>query len=208
MRCQRGNGIIHPGKTGVKKIKTLWLLFFTFAKIAAFVLGGGLAMLPVIEETFVNKKKLLTSEELLDVVALTQSVPGIIAANAAVSIGMKIAGFAGALAALTGAILPSFLIILVIAILFPALSPENRFWLGAFAGIRAGVTGLIIATAWKIGKNTLKGVFEVITAAVLFGAALYGINPGIIIVSAIVAGVIYTQICVKRVGKRSPEVEK
>ena len=192
----------------MKKIKTLWLLFFTFAKIAAFVLGGGLAMLPVIEETFVNKKKLLTSEELLDVVALTQSVPGIIAANAAVSIGMKIAGFAGALAALTGAILPSFLIILVIAILFPALSPENRFWLGAFAGIRAGVTGLIIATAWKIGKNTLKGVFEVITAAVLFGAALYGINPGIIIVSAIVAGVIYTQICVKRVGKRSPEVEK
>ena len=208
MRCQRGNGIIHPGKTGVKKIKTLWLLFFTFAKIAAFVLGGGLAMLPVIEETFVNKKKLLTSEELLDVVALTQSVPGIIAANAAVSIGMKIAGFAGALAALAGAILPSFLIILVIAILFPALSPENRFWLGAFAGIRAGVTGLIIATAWKIGKNTLKGVFEVITAAVLFGAALYGINPGIIIVSAIIAGVIYTQICVKRVGKRSPEVEK
>lgn len=192
----------------MKKIKTLWLLFFTFAKIAAFVLGGGLAMLPVIEETFVNKKKLLTSEELLDVVALTQSVPGIIAANAAVSIGMKIAGFAGALAALAGAILPSFLIILVIAILFPALSPENRFWLGAFAGIRAGVTGLIIATAWKIGKNTLKGVFEVITAAVLFGAALYGINPGIIIVSAIVAGVIYTQICVKRVGKRSPEVEK
>ena len=192
----------------MKKIKTLWLLFFTFAKIAAFVLGGGLAMLPVIEETFVNKKKLLTSEELLDVVALTQSVPGIIAANAAVSIGMKIAGFAGALAALAGAILPSFLIILVIAILFPALSPENRFWLGAFAGIRAGVTGLIIATAWKIGKNTLKGVFEVITAAVLFGAALYGINPGIIIVSAIIAGVIYTQICVKRVGKRSPEVEK
>lgn len=208
MRCQRGNGIIHPGKTGVKKIKTLWLLFFTFAKIAAFVLGGGLAMLPVIEETFVNKKKLLTNEELLDVVALTQSVPGIIAANAAVSIGMKIAGFAGALAALAGAILPSFLIILVIAILFPALSPENRFWLGAFAGIRAGVTGLIIATAWKIGRNTLKGVFEVITAAVLFGAALYGINPGIIIVSAIIAGVIYTQICVKRVGKGSPEAEK
>ena len=192
----------------MKRIKTLWLLFFTFAKIAAFVLGGGLAMLPVIEETFVNKKKLLTNEELLDVVALTQSVPGIIAANAAVSIGMKIAGFAGALAALAGAILPSFLIILVIAILFPALSPENRFWLGAFAGIRAGVTGLIIATAWKIGRNTLKGVFEVITAAVLFGAALYGINPGIIIVSAIIAGVIYTQICVKRVGKGSPEAEK
>ena len=72
----------------------------------------------------INKKKLLTSEELLDVVALTQTVPGIIAANAAVSIGMKIAGAAGALAALFGAILPSFVIILVIAVLFPSLSPE------------------------------------------------------------------------------------
>ena len=179
-------------------VKKLWLLFFTFAKIAALVLGGGLAMLPVIEETFVNKKKLLSEEEVLDVVALTQTIPGIIAANAAVSIGMKVAGFAGALAALAGAIFPSFVIILIIAILCPALSPENRFWLGAFAGIRAGVTGLIIATAWKIGKNTLKGYFEVIVAAILLGAALYGINPGIIIVTAIILGVIYTHICAKR----------
>ena len=179
-------------------LKKLWLLFFTFAKIAALVLGGGLAMLPVIEETFVNKKKLLTSEELLDVVALTQTVPGIIAANAAVSIGTKIAGFAGALAALAGAIFPSFVIILIIAMVFPSLSPDNRYWLGAFAGIRAGVTGLIIVTAWKIGKNTFKGAFEVIAAGVLLAAALYGVNPGLVIVAAIVSGVIYTAVCRRR----------
>ena len=186
-------------------LKKLWLLFFTFAKIAAFVLGGGLAMLPVIEETFVNKKKLLTSEELLDVVALTQTVPGIIAANAAVSIGMKIAGAAGALAALFGAILPSFVIILVIAVLFPSLSPDNRFWLGAFAGIRAGVTGLIIATAWKIGKNTIKGVFEAVTAVILLAAALYGVNPGLLIVAAIIVGSVYTHICAVRMKKAEAE---
>ena len=182
-------------------LKKLWLLFFTFAKISALVLGGGLAMLPVIEETFVRKKKLLNNEEVLDVVALTQTVPGIIAANAAVSIGTKIAGFAGALAALAGAIFPSFTIILIIAILFPTLSPDNKYWLGAFAGIRAGVTGLIIVTAWKIGKNTLKGWFEVVAAVLFLGAALYGINPGLIIVTAIVTGVIYTGICGKRVKK-------
>lgn len=182
-------------------LKKLWLLFFTFAKIAALVLGGGLAMLPVIEETFVNKKKLLTSEELLDVVALTQTVPGIIAANAAVAIGMKVAGIAGALAALAGAILPSFVIILTIAILFPALSPDNIYWLGAFAGIRAGVTGLIIVTALKIGKNTIKGVFEAIAAALLLTAALLGVNPGIVIIAAIAAGMIYTWICASRVKK-------
>ena len=182
-------------------LKKLWLLFFTFAKISALVLGGGLAMLPVIEETFVSKKKLLESEELLDVVALTQSIPGIIAANAAVSIGTKIAGFAGALAALAGAIFPSFMIILIIAMVFPSLSPDNRYWLGAFAGIRAGVTGLIIVTAWKIGKNTLKGWFEATAAVIFLGAAFYGINPGLIIVAAIITGVIYTVICSKRVKK-------
>lgn len=179
-------------------LKKLWLLFFTFAKIAALVLGGGLAMLPVIEETFVNRKKLLTNEELLDVVALTQTVPGIIAANAAVSIGMKIAGFAGALAALAGAIFPSFVIILIIAILFPGLDPENKYWLGIFSGIRAGVTGLIAATAWKICRNTLKGKFEVIAAALFFAGALYGINPGLIIIAAIITGVIYCKVCVRR----------
>ena len=159
-------------------------------------------MLPVIEETFVRKKKLLSNEELLDVVALTQTVPGIIAANAAVSIGTKIAGFAGALAALAGSVFPSFVIILIIAILFPTLSPDNKYWLGAFAGIRAGVTGLIIVTAWKIGKNTLKGWFEVVAAVLFLGAALYGINPGLIIVAAIVTGVIYTGICAKESKKR------
>ena len=189
-------------------LKKLWLLFFTFAKIAALVLGGGLAMLPVIEETFVNKKKLLTSEELLDVVALTQTVPGIIAANAAVSIGMKVAGFAGALAALAGAILPSFTIILIIAILFPGLSPENRYWLGAFAGIRAGVTGLILVTAWKIGKKTVKGIFEAVTAVILLTAALYGINPGVVIITAIAAGLIYCTVCARRMKKPESQVEK
>ena len=182
-------------------LKKLWLLFFTFAKISALVLGGGLAMLPVIEETFVDKKKLLTKEELLDVVAITQTVPGIIAANAAVSIGMKIAGYVGALAALAGAILPSFVIILVIAIFFPSLSPDNKYWIGAFAGIRAGVTGLILGTAWKVGKQTLTGVFEAVTAAILLVAALYGANPGLVIIAAIVAGSIYCKVCANRMGK-------
>lgn len=190
-------------------LKKLWLLFFTFAKIAALVLGGGLAMLPVIEETFVNKKKLLTSEELLDVVALTQTVPGIIAANAAVAIGMKVAGFLGALAALFGAILPSFLIILVIAMLFPSLAPGNPYWLGAFAGIRAGVTGLIAVTAWKIGRTSLTGKFEALTAALVLTAALFGVNPGLIILTAIVVGVIYCRICAGRVaGKNQKDGEK
>ena len=185
--------------------KKLWLLFFTFAKISALVVGGGLAMLPVIEETFVRRKKLITQEELLDVIALCQMVPGIIAANSAVSIGMKIAGIAGAVAALTGAVLPSFLVILLIAWFFPGLSPENPYWLGAFAGIRAGVTGLIAVTAWKLGKKTLTGKFEAAAAMIFLLAVLFGVNPGLIIVAAIVTGMVYCRICVSRVRRMEAE---
>lgn len=180
-------------------MKKLWLLFFTFAKIAALVVGGGLAMLPVIEETFVRKKKLLTSEELLDVIALCQMVPGIIAANSAIAIGMKISGIAGALAALAGAVTPSFLVILVIAWFFPGLSPENICWLGAFAGVRAGITGLIAVTAWKLARKTVCGYVEFFMVLAFLAAVLAGVNPGMIIIAAIVAGGVWFVLAVNRV---------
>ena len=75
--------------------KKLWLLFYTFAKIAALVVGGGYAILPVVEETFSRKNKLISSEELLDMMALVQTIPGIIAANSAIYVGMKVAGIGG-----------------------------------------------------------------------------------------------------------------
>ena len=180
----------------------LWLLFFTFAKIAALVVGGGLAMLPVIEEAFSVKKKLLTKEEILDMVTLTQTVPGIIAANSAVYIGTKIAGFAGALCALAGAIFPSFTVIVIIAWLFPDLSPDNRFYLGAFAGVRAGVTGLIIVTACKMVKKGASGIVEAILIALFFILALLKVHPAALIVSGMIFGIIYTMFIRKRLMKQ------
>ena len=97
--------------------KKLWLLFYTFAKIAALVVGGGYAILPVVEETFSRKNKLISSEELLDMMALVQTIPGIIAANSAIYVGMKIAGIGGVLAAVFGVCLPSVTIIVIIAAL-------------------------------------------------------------------------------------------
>ena len=175
----------------MKRLRDSLLLFGTFAKIAALVLGGGLAMLPVIEETFVRKKKLLTPEELLDVTALTQTVPGIIAANAAVAVGMKVAGMLGAVAALAGAITPSFLVILVIAWKFPGLSPTNVYWLGAFSGIRAGVTGLIAVTACNLVRKTVHAPAEAVALTAGVAAALAGVSPAFIILAAIVAGGLY-----------------
>ncbi len=180
--------------------RRLWLLFFTFAKIAALVVGGGLAMLPVIEETFSVRKKLLTKDEILDMVTLTQTVPGIIAANSAVYIGMKVAGFAGALCALAGAIFPSFVVIVMVAWFFPGLSPDNPYYLGAFAGVRAGVTGLIVVTAYRMAKKGISGIVEAVAVCVFFLAAMFKLHPAAIIVSGMVFGVVYTMVVKRRIA--------
>ena len=180
--------------------RRLWLLFFTFAKIAALVVGGGLAMLPVIEDTFSVRKKLLTKDEILDMVTLTQTVPGIIAANSAVYIGMKVAGFAGALCALAGAIFPSFVVIVMIAWFFPGLSPDNPYYLGAFAGVRAGVTGLIVVTAYRMAKKGISGIVEAVAVCVFFLAAMFKLHPAAIIVSGMVSGVVYTMVVKRRIA--------
>lgn len=180
------------------KLNKIWLLFYTFAKIALLVVGGGLAMLPVIEETFVKKKKLITDDELLDMVAMTQTLPGIVAVNSAIYIGMKVAGYLGALAAAFGAILPSFTIILIIAIFFPNLNPENEILLGAFLGVRACITALILATAIKIFKKSIKNLFEVAMVIIFLACALGKINPAYIILVSMPLGCIYAYVLQKK----------
>ncbi len=182
--------------------KRLWLLFFTFAKIAALVVGGGLAILPVVEETFSKKYKLLSPEDLLDMAALVQTVPGIIAGNSAAFVGMKVAGFPGVIAAVTGVILPSVAVITVIAIFFPGLKAENPYVLGAFTGVKACITGLIIVTAWKLAVKTLKGAYEGICFAVFLILMLFfKINAAYIILISIPVGFLYSFYLLKRTEK-------
>lgn len=171
-----------------ERIKTLGLLFFAFFKIAALVVGGGLAMLPVIEETFVRRKKLLTEAELLDVVTLTQTVPGIVAVNAAVGIGWKVAGPAGAVCGAFGAVLPSFAAILLIAYFFPQLDSENPLLQGAFAGIRAAVAGLIAATAFRLVKPSFKAPTDLVLVLGALALLVAGVSPVWIILSSIPLG--------------------
>ncbi|OQA88283.1 MAG: putative chromate transport protein [Lentisphaerae bacterium ADurb.Bin242] len=171
--------------------KKLWILFFTFARIAALVVGGGLAILPVVEETFSRRNKWLTQEELLEMTALAQTIPGIIACNAAVYVGMKIAGIGGMIAAALGVCFPSVTIILVIAAFFPHLEPSNPYVLGAFAGVRACITGLILVTAYRFAKKTLTGRFEVIAAILALLLLLMKINPVYVILGAMPLGVVY-----------------
>lgn len=123
-----------------------WSLFSTFFKIGAFTFGGGWAMISIIEREIVDKHHWIERDEFLDLLAIAQSLPGILAVNISTAVGDKIKGGKGSMVAAAGTILPSFLIILLIAIfLTPDLIKNNRVISSIFMGIRPAVVALIIA---------------------------------------------------------------
>ena len=183
---------MEPEIQNLSRGRRLLLLYCSFFRITALVVGGGLAMLPVIEEIFVVKHKLLTRDELLDMTALTQTVPGIIAINSAVYIGMKIGGVPGALAAAFGAVTPPFAVIVIIASLFPHLDPKNKYLLGVFAGIRAAVTGMILVTGCRMFRRTVKAPFECAVVFIFFVLAILKlVSPALLILAAVPLGLAY-----------------
>lgn len=135
-------------------------LFLTFFKIGAFTFGGGWAMISIIEREIVDKHNWIKREEFLDLLAVAQSLPGILAVNIATAVGDRIKGTRGSIVAAAGTILPSFIIILVIAIfLTPEIIKNNRVVSAIFMGIRPAVVALIIApviTSAKAAKLKLK----------------------------------------------------
>lgn len=158
-------------------------LFFTFLKIGAFTFGGGWAMISIIEREIVDKHHWISREEFLDLLAISQSMPGILAVNISVSIGDKLRGFKGSVVAALGTILPSFLIILAIAIfLTPDIIKNNPVVSKIFMGIRPCVVALIIApviTSAKAAKITWRTVWIPVVVA---GLIYIGWNPIVFIV--------------------------
>ena len=138
-------------------------LFTTFFKIGAFTFGGGWAMISIIEREIVDKHHWIEKDEFLDLLAIAQSLPGILAVNIAASVGDRIKGGKGSIVASLGTILPSFLIILLIAIfLTPDMIKNNRVISSIFMGIRPAVVALIIApviTSAKAAKLSWKTVW-------------------------------------------------
>ena len=126
-------------------------LFFTFLKIGLFTIGGGYAMIPLIQSEVLGKGW-LTQQQLVDFIAVSESTPGPFAINIATFVGMKTYGVLGALATTTGVILPSFVIILLIAKFFLTFR-QNRYVQAALSGLRPAVIGLIIAAAYSVAGN-------------------------------------------------------
>lgn len=141
----------------------LFEIFITFFKIGAFTFGGGYAMLPLIEREIVTNKRWLDTGEIIDYLAVSQSLPGAVAINSSVFIGYKLAGRKGALSAACGVILPSFLVILLIAMFFTRFQ-EIPVIQAAFAGIRSGIVALISLAAYRVGKGSIKDGIELILA--------------------------------------------
>ena len=165
-------------------------LFWTFFRIAAVTPGGGLVMLPILQQEFEERRKWVSPEDMVDIVAMVQSTPGIIAVNMAVMLGYRVAGVAGALAATLGAVLPSFLIILGVAALFHTLGGSQTLD-RAFAGVRAAVCALILLSTVSMGRRILKGPLEIAIAAAAFVALfVFGVNAVWVILAGLALGLL------------------
>lgn len=174
-------------------------LFLTFLKIGAFTFGGGWVMISIIEREVVDKHKWISREDFLDLLAVAQSLPGILAVNFAVAIGDKLRGSRGRLCAALGTIIPSFTIILIIAIfLTPETIKNNETISKIFMGMRPAVVALLIApviTTARAAKINWKTIFIPISVALLIWSKIpYISNPIIYIILGGVGGYLwYTQ---------------
>ncbi len=168
-----------------------WESFKTFFKIGLFTLGGGYAMIPLIEEEVVNRHKWGSKDEMLDLIAIAQSCPGVFAVNIAIFIGYKLKKTRGALATTMGTALPSFLIILAIAMFFSQFK-DNKVVAALFRGIRPAVVALIavptinLALRAQLNKFTLW--IPVVSALAIW---LLGVSPIWIIIIAGIGGILW-----------------
>lgn len=171
-------------------MKRLLMMFLTFFKIGSFTFGGGYAMIPLIEAEIVSKKKWLTKEEFIDVIVVSQTFPGALAVNSCTFIGYKLGGPLGATLGLLGVVLPSFLIILLIAIFFNKFRSLYIVEL-VFKGINAAVPLLILVGVNSISKvvsKTTKNILIIVaTIAVIL---IFDVNPVYIILVSGIYGIV------------------
>lgn len=194
------------------KSKICWKLFLTFMKIGAFTFGGGWAMISIIEREICDKNHWIEKSEFLDLLAVAQSMPGILAVNISVSVGDKLKGLKGSLAAAVGTIIPSFLIILLIAIfLTPETIKNNEVLSKMFMGIRPAVVALIVAPvittarAAKIGWKTV--IIPIAVAGLIYSGLPYISNPIVFIILGALGGYVYYIMSKQQKVKNAKEKE-
>lgn len=183
-------------------MKTLLDLFLTFARIGGFTFGGGYAMLPMLEKEVVEKRKWATLEELMDYFAIGQCTPGIIAVNTATFVGQKTKGVIGGIFATLGVVTPSIIIVSLIAAFISGFQ-EYEIVQHAFAGIRAAVVALIVASVLKLSK---KSVVDVTTFIIFLAVALLSfftdLSPIVFVLAAAVCSFVIKMSKAKKEGEK------
>ncbi|MEJ8752722.1 chromate transporter [Lagierella sp. ICN-221743] len=166
-------------------------LFKTFFIIGAFTIGGGVAMIPIIEREVVDNKKWLNDEEFMEALMVAQGMPGVLAVNMSIYIGLKIKGAKGAFFCSLGAVLPSFMIITVIAHFYKvvgSLDIAQKIFKGAIPAVAA----VIAASVYSLGKKSGFKIVEFLVAiAIAISVELFNISPIVLILSFGVCNIIY-----------------
>ena len=164
-------------------------LFLLFFKLGAFTIGGGVAMLPLLQNTLIEEKKWFTKEEFMDIVAVTQSLPGVIAINMATYVGYKKKGLAGSIVSTIGVVLPSFVLILIMANGIAALG-GNSVIKGAMAALRATALGLIGVAVIQLAPAAIKSKWGILAAAVSFAMIVFfNVNTAYVILLFLALGI-------------------
>ena len=184
----------------MEKKVSLWQIFGVFAKIGAFTIGGGYAMIPLIQAEM-SRRGWIADEDLPDIVALSQSAPGVMAVNISIFAGHRLRGIKGSIVATLGSILPSFCAILAIAMFFTAFK-DNPWVERAFKGIRPVVVALIAVPMVKMARSACKSWWAWLLAiGTLLLVAFLEISPVYILLCVLVLGFGVTYINEQKHGR-------
>ena len=179
-------------------MKSYWNLFWTFVKVSSFTIGGGMAMVAVVQDILVTKRKWMTDDEFMDILAISQTLPGLMAVNTAIFIGYRLSGTKGSIVATLGSVLPPFVIILAIAMIFTGYK-DDPVVEAIFKGIRPAVVALIAVPTIKMALrqkwNWIYGILAVSTMALI---AFLKVSPVYII---LVVGVVAAAVAKYREGR-------
>ncbi len=165
--------------------------FKTFFKIGLFTIGGGYAMIPLVQEEIVDKRRWIDKHDFMDLLAISQTVPGVFAINISIFIGYKLRGFKGSVVTTLGTVMPSFIIILSIALFFQSFQ-DNPVVTRIFKGIRPAVVALIAVPTFQMAKsvgiNKRTVIIPIVSALLIW---LLGVSPIYIIILAGIGGFLY-----------------
>ncbi|WP_339314195.1 chromate transporter [Paenibacillus sp. FSL R10-2734] len=176
------------------KLSLLFQLFWVFVRIGPVTFGGGYAMIPMIEREISAKRKWLGEEEMDEILSLAGAAPGGVGVNAAAFIGYRLAGVKGAIAAIAGITIPTFMIVCVLSAVYSQLAEEPKV-IAAMKGIHGAVIALILVAAYRMAKNAIFDKTTAVTAIVIpIVLLVFGINPIYVIAVGLIIGFVFLPI--------------